>query len=604
MRSSDIDDTSYTGSGRGRNFFSRYLLSFILFIFCIFCLNIHKIYGFSIYPDEFGYWACAAQTAGCDWSQMASLGSYYSFGYSLILLPVLMLCRDSVTAYRAAVTINMILQCASVFLLCGIFQRWYPGGAPEQSEEALTEKRSAVLFATGCAVFYPAWSFYAQTTLAEGLLTFLYVLICYQFILWMEKPKMSGAVMLALSLLYLYFVHMRTVGVVSAAAAVLFLYVRRRPSCRKMLFAMAVIFFTGVLCGLFLKERIMDTVYAASDPGILSVNDYTGQMEKVKKLFSMQGMGKLFLSCAGKFYYLVLASFGLICPALCRLGKGILQAGKRRYFALFLLLSFTGQFMVTAVNGIEPGRLDGIVYGRYNEYLLPVFLGMGLPVFCKNGYRLREFVKSVVVSVVFTAVLSGITFLNALHSGLSVMQGYFAPGISYLSDDWHYDIREEFPKSFFFGICLILFVWGCAFAGKKFRNRLAGRSAFGVVVAVEIVLILCLQKKYTWLFNDVNYYNLQIYEYVMEYDLPVFYLHEGGIPYVNLIQFAMRDQKIEIIAAPQEKRTDENFLEKELPKQAFLIAGSQSAYLDEIGRSCEKCMENGMFVLFVSQSSD
>ena len=107
-----------------------------------------------------------------------------------------------------------------------------------------------------------------------------------------------------------------------------------------------------------MKLYYMDTVYAASDPGILSVNDYTGQMEKVKKLTAVT----------------------INCP-------------------------------------VKESRRNKAKYLRFPACNIP------LP-------------------------RSGITFLNALHSGLSVMQGYFAPGISYLSDDWHYDIREEFPKSF------------------------------------------------------------------------------------------------------------------------------------------------------------
>ena len=58
------------------------------------------------YPDEFGYWASAANWIGYDWSGLTALNSYYSFGYSLLLVPVLKICSGAVMAYRTAVALN------------------------------------------------------------------------------------------------------------------------------------------------------------------------------------------------------------------------------------------------------------------------------------------------------------------------------------------------------------------------------------------------------------------------------------------------------------------------------------------------------------------
>ena len=82
---------------------------FILILFFYLISYIGKIYGFVFFPDEFGYWFYAAKAAGYDWSNIVSLGSYYSFGYSLILTPVFLACSNAVTAYRTAVVINFIL---------------------------------------------------------------------------------------------------------------------------------------------------------------------------------------------------------------------------------------------------------------------------------------------------------------------------------------------------------------------------------------------------------------------------------------------------------------------------------------------------------------
>ena len=67
---------------------TKYLFVFVLLLFCYYMYSIYQIYSFELIPDEFGYWTYAATLSGCDWSDIVSLGSYYSFGYTLILYPI------------------------------------------------------------------------------------------------------------------------------------------------------------------------------------------------------------------------------------------------------------------------------------------------------------------------------------------------------------------------------------------------------------------------------------------------------------------------------------------------------------------------------------
>ena len=85
------------------------LLFCIVLLTCVLMYGIGRIYGFIIYPDEFGYWASAARVLGYDWSKIASLGSYYSYGYSILLIPILFLFHNPVAAYRAAIVVNVFL---------------------------------------------------------------------------------------------------------------------------------------------------------------------------------------------------------------------------------------------------------------------------------------------------------------------------------------------------------------------------------------------------------------------------------------------------------------------------------------------------------------
>ena len=600
MQSLNIDSIRTSAGGRSK-FFFRYFLLFVLLIFCIFQINIYKICGFSIYPDEFGYWASAAEVLGYDWSDTTALGSYYSYGYSVLLIPVLWVFRDCVSAYHAAIAMNMLLQCGAVVILWKIFKRL------SQTEDS-REKKMQVVLAVGIAVFYPPWLFYMQMTMTEALLMFLYTLICCQILLFIEKADITSAVLLALSLIYIYFVHMRTVAVIIAAVMTLILYAWNTPSARKKLALAFIILAVGAICGLWIKERITDTVYATADLELLSVNDYTGHLGTLKYLLTFQGIKEFLISSAGKLYYLIMASFGLFVPAVCvclkktwRLFRSSFvkpdagQSENRRsseYLYFFCLLSIIGQSAITAIVTMSPGRLDGFVYGRYSEHLLPVLMGIGLLAFSEMKHKFRMFVSSVSLS----AVLFAVTFRDALHSGLTIMQGYFAPGISYLSNDWNYKIKTEFLKAFLFGIFLMACVMACIYIGKRFGKNI---YILSVILLIEILLSLCLGTKYTKPFNDIDYYNLRIAEYMEEYEEPIVYLYGGGFPYIDLIQFAMRDRKVEIVRL-QDIENGRKF-EGSLPEEGFLIVDQGCEYLEEIEQRYKKCIESQAFILFMAK---
>ena len=100
--------------------------------------------------------------------------------------------------------------------------------------------------------------------------------------------------------------------------------------------------------------------------------------------------------------------------------------------------------------------------------------------------------------------------------------------------------------------------------------------------------------------------------------MPVSYLYGGGTAYIDLIQFAMRDKKIEIIRERdiagkengwnnsrenQESDTESwlEFLKENLAETGFLIVDYNSQYLPELEEHYEKCVESNSFVLFLRE---
>lgn len=593
-------------AGRRKSFFFQYLLMFAVLIFCIYQYSIHKIFGFSLYPDEFGYWASAAEWIGYDWSGAASIASYYSFGYSLILAPILKLCRDGVFAYRVAVTVNMLMQCICIGLLWGIFIRLYRASAV--CGKNMHIKEAHAVFAVGIAVFYPVWGFYAQMTMAESLLTFLYVFICYQFVLLFEKPKMISVILLSLSFLYLYFVHMRTIGTVLAGIAVLLLYLWFVPEHRKFLIPCIVVLLIGAGCGAWIKKLVTGSVYAAADAAHLAGNDYAGQAERLKELLSSEGILKFLMSFVGKLYYLGMASFGLFYAAVWFCGRRVLKLFRNIFrkpqedlLFLFLILSMLGQVLISSIYTSAFGRLDGVVYGRYNEYLLPVYIGIGVLALFEHRYLLRYFFTSVGIST----CLFGVVIWNVLHSEAMEMYGFHAAALSYLSDDIDsFRAIPEFCKAYLFGLLLMAFMIGCiAIAGRYRRNLFMICPA----LLVEIALMLCLSNKYTCYFNDIDYQDLKIYEYIEDSreneavdEAAVSYLYGGGRQYIDLIQFAMQDESVAIVKECDDsgQKIPWEELSYRLPDEGFLIVDADSEYLEKLEETYQKCIETASFILF------
>ncbi|MDD6812331.1 MAG: hypothetical protein PUD93_10765 [Lachnospiraceae bacterium] len=586
-------------AGRRIDFFFQYFVMFLLIILCVFQYNIRKIYGFSIYPDEFGYWACAAEWLHYDWSEVASLGSYYSFGYSLILTPILWLCKDGLTAYRIAIFINVVLQCISMGLLWKIFSK-----ISLQTSNS-TNQKMQILFATGVAVFYPAWSFYTQMTLAEALLTFLYILICYLLFCFLEKPKGITLVVLVCSFLYIHFVHMRTIGIILAAVGVMLLYAWNNRSYRKRIIATLLLCIIAFSLGMWCKEIIQQNVFALADTSYLNVNDYAGQSRTLQTIFTIQGFKQLLFSICGKLYYLAMASFGLLYPAVGYLIQQSVNCLRYivkkeipapiQWLSLFLLLSIMGQLLISSIYMMNPGRLDGIVYGRYNDFLVPIVMGIGVLTLSTQ----KKSVKQLLVALGTSTVLFALSFYTMLQSDATAMQGYFAAGISYLSNDYHYEIVPEFSKAYLFGILLICGMYLCIYVGKKSEKI---PLVMGTVLLVEIALMMCLGRKYSYYFGEINYQDLKVYEYINTYEtsqpigsndeVRITYLYRDELPFIDLIQFMLLDNSVSVI---KEADIAEN---KPEWNTDFLILDSKSEYLEEWKTDYEECIESENFVLF------
>lgn len=516
------------------------LVFIILIIFSVFQYGIQKIYGFTLYPDEFGYWSSAANAVGYDWSEAASMGSYYSYGYSLILIPVLKLFSGGVRAYRAALTVNMVLMCVSVFLLRGIVRKIFP---------EMDERKG--IFVCGIAMLYPPLVFYMQMTMTEVLLCFLFVLVSYLFLNLIEKPKAVTAMALAVTIVYIYCVHMRTISVVIACIVTCILWGFEKNN-KKEIFAFIIILVVAGVASVELKRNTVIEVYTYAEQNVLAGNDYASQWSKFKEILTVQGSIRLLENIIGKFFYLGISGVGIFCWAfgwcICEsslLVRGLVKRKEillRQWMGLFLFLSVTGEILVGSIYMYRPGNIDCLIYGRYNEFFVPVMLLAGIAVMEKKRFL---FPATLMMGMAFGGML--LFLINVVEKrNLTGIRGYHIAGLSYLLREENLNELMFLRNTWLLGLGLMLFVGILIWLSRLWNN---GWILTGIIL-VEIVAGMQISNHYTYRVNQVLYENQMIAEVIREHTEDsgaIYYLDEGRGEFIDFLQMQLPECSIHVL---------------------------------------------------------
>lgn len=427
-----------------------------------------RIYGPFITPDEFGYWAHAARFVGYDWSGAASLFSYYSFGYGMLLFPFFKLIQNPVVLYRVIIGIHFLLAWASSLFVYGVMKELLPHAE---------RKRVAVI--SGASMLYVAYLTYAQTTFCESLLVFLYALEAFAVCRLCRKASVGNAILVLAVAGYMYAVHMRTVGILLATVLFLLflLFSKEEKKPGKGLAAAGVVLI--LLCVILaavgmVKENWIALADSADYVERAKRNSYAGQLARLKKLFSLSGIYYFFSSLAGKLFYIGCATFGVYFWGAGRLLKQALQTAKkwrarrkaggrrkagespgtgsregtsgqseissreetsgqpeissREKLAVWLVLSHLGSLLVAVIAGAgSGGRMDSILYGRYFENSIPLILAAGISALTEK----TDFSKKLMLYIGLQSLLFFAAFFLVRGGGYTTFNNHSVTGILY-----------------------------------------------------------------------------------------------------------------------------------------------------------------------------
>lgn len=552
--------------------YKEYLLAAaVLFIFWLF--SIDGIYGFSIFPDEFAYWSYAARLAGYDWSDMTALGPYFSYGYSLILIPIFAFCKNAVVAYRVAVSINFLFLFLALTALAGTMKRVAP------------DKKMPMVLFSGLAILLPCNLFYTQMTLTEVFLVTLYIAAGSTLYHYLENNRLSTLVILMLILIYLYTVHMRTVGVLLAAVIVMTVHILLRGNKRWHILAalgMALLLFAAAD---FLKQQAFQYVYGGINQELVAANDYSGQMDKIRYIFSPEGCYDLLVSLVGKVLYLGLATWGLFYWGVYGLVQqvvGIVRNRKRhasaepqQLFAMFVLLTVAAQIVIATIYLLTLGEIGDYTYGRYSEMVIPFVMVWGFVVLWKERTRV------IWVSTVGLAILQGlVTYLvvrQIIATGADNFQGYFLVGISYLYNEADFRVDNFYATAWLFCECLTVLVTVVVLFCRSRRKRWYLLTAFAVV---ELVLVVHADAIYLQPFKRAAFRDSRMVDKMQtlqEDGRRILYIEQVYLPCAGILQFMGRDLDIGVM----ERREAAADYEGDITDQDILIFAFDDAFLEE-----------------------
>ena len=267
----------------------------IVLVFSLSMYCIMGVFGFVAFPDEFGYWSVAGAILGYDWSEITSIGSYYSYGYGVILVIFLKLFKGATAAYRAAIILNALLQCISIPILYIILTDLFP-----------TEQKNIRQIAAVISALYPAWVFYTQTTMAESLLYFLFVFVTYLMLEFLKKPGVLKGIILVIILVCCYFVHMRCIGIIAAGVLTTLIWIisKRKSGISKKVWLIPILIILMFGASFIIKNAVVGRLYSNVSDSVLGWNDYSSIPERIVRIMTGKGILYLLFDVAGKLFYM------------------------------------------------------------------------------------------------------------------------------------------------------------------------------------------------------------------------------------------------------------------------------------------------------------
>ncbi|MCD7717306.1 MAG: hypothetical protein LUI39_12855 [Lachnospiraceae bacterium] len=269
-----------------------------------------------LYNDEIGYWSHAANLAGLSWTETET--AWYSYGYSLLLIPLFWLTHNMEILYRLAIGENVLL---------GVIGFWAGFRILLELDEDFN--KMAAMFISFVAASYSAYLFQSNIAWSETFLYTWFLITALLGVRFCKKPTYLNTILLTLAAAFLYTIHNRTLAVwVALLMTMVYMLIRRQISWKQVLLA------AGILAVIYMANKDVKTYLNTLMWGTTRSfrgNSVSAQSGKFKLLTSVKGIKRLLRSLVGKLWYVLSSTFLVGYLGMVNLLKGFLRNARRKH---------------------------------------------------------------------------------------------------------------------------------------------------------------------------------------------------------------------------------------------------------------------------------
>lgn len=337
-----------------------------------------------VYEDGLGYFANARYLAGNRAVPSLAPMSFYYPGYSLLIAPLYLLLKTPEAVYQGVLVLNAGLGSLQ-FLLGYLFLTRFIGW-----------ERSVSIWSATAAALYPGVLLLGNYEYSDNLFRVVFVAFAVAAGAFFEKNSVPRGLLLGGVAAFSYWVHPRGLGLVVVTGTLLAVV---GGAWKKGRFRSAVPGLSILMVGVFglqrLNSQLIDAMYRFGDRSTVSY---------IARLLEPAFWLEVPVRVSGQIWYLTAATAGLFpvglvvvvvatwrcVPAVRRRGWPSPDEGA----SLLLLGAATALFgisviFMTSPDARIPARLDHLIYGRYNDGFVVVFVMLGLGYLLQQSERLR-----------------------------------------------------------------------------------------------------------------------------------------------------------------------------------------------------------------------
>ena len=384
--------------------------------------------------DEYGYLANAAYLSGVEWNPMINL--YYGYGYSFLLVPLFWIFDTGIEIIRGAIFVNALcvvgLLWVQYLLMTKIFNRI---------------NRNAIVGISFAFCFFPYIVSSALKVIPECLLT-LMIWVC-GFLLYqaVDTGKRRYYILLAVALVYTFFVHTRTVVFCVVLIGVVGILCVKKQIDTKNLVLFLIICAVAFFAGTMLKNQVIDAVYSrllfaeeATEVGnTLSIASIWEKLVELLVDFSVLHINSL----SAKLFYIFVSTAGMAFIGFYSAIKdGVKQLGTGQRVdikAIISVLYAVSMLMMAIALVVNPmGQTEGTghyFYARYYEYLIAPVAFLGVCNCLEKKLSIKEVLGS--IAVFFAVSWFTLDLAGYLHTQEFYYDSNRMPAFSYIMNTRH-----------------------------------------------------------------------------------------------------------------------------------------------------------------------